>query len=170
MDTPQVKGDADVMNKAMMLLGTLVVLLALAPPATAEDGDPCGDPYWREMRRAGVEEGIWVQDCSLWRGDVPVYASPFNMSHWEDEGDVVGHLWNAEGNWFLCQEDVGDVYWGPGDKDYANTWWAYTMADNGAWGWVSEVYFSGGDDYEGDANLANCPDDISQQSKITIGP
>jgi hypothetical protein len=31
------------------------------------------------------------------------------------------------------------------------------MADNGAWRWVSEVYFDGGGDHEEDGSLRHCP-------------
>ena len=34
-----------------------------------------------------------------------------------------------------------------------NVWWASTRADDGAWGWVSEVYFKGGDENDPDAGL-----------------
>ena len=36
---------------------------------------------------------------------------------------------------------------------YGNYWWAYTVSDEGPKGWVSEVYFKGGTNYEADAGL-----------------
>ncbi|HEY3003901.1 MAG TPA: hypothetical protein VGJ44_16270 [Kribbellaceae bacterium] len=70
---------------------------------------------------------------------------------------IVGYLWNGGwANWFAeqCQFPENDYSL----NGARNNWWAWTMADNGQWGWVSEVYFSGGDNYEADGGLyTSCP-------------
>jgi hypothetical protein len=109
------------------------------PAALATDTAPCGAPY-----KHGT---LMVQKCPLWRGDVGVYDL--------NTGRKVGTLEvGGSANWFVCQAKFIDH---PADLGgYSNVWWAYTMADNRQWGWVSEVYFSGGGDFERDARLAIC--------------
>jgi hypothetical protein len=79
--------------------------------------------------------------CGLWQSNVPVYSWPFAGE------PVVGHLnQGGRANWFTgqCQsvnDDLSPAYFWVGP--YYNSWWAYTLADNGQWGWVSLAYFSG---------------------------
>jgi hypothetical protein len=136
------QGEVNVLKTTMAILGVLVMLLASSVPASAKDEYPCGDQYWHD----GVDK--LVQDCSMWRGAVPVFEDPWG----EITGEPIGYLWNANGNWFDCHKQTVTYY----DSGYFNDWWAYTMADNGEWGWVPEVYFSGGDDFERDGGLAHC--------------
>lgn len=127
---------------AAALAATVAMLLATAGPAAAADNSPCARPQV-------VRLGHWVQYCPLWRANVPVYANP-------DQGNsapVVGTLiQGGSANWF-----VGDHYRSNYvSGSYYNHWWAYTLADNGRWGWVPEVYFSGGGNDETDAGLYLC--------------
>jgi hypothetical protein len=126
---------------------TLTVLAASwvgAPPASAYDNAPC--VYRGEWRYAPYFPGrkVRVYRCPLWRGNVPVYRQS-----WDTSG-VVGHL-NHGGyaNWFYFHIRSTSTWLGA----YANDHWAYTIADNGQPGWVPEVYFSGGNNWEGDAGL-----------------
>jgi hypothetical protein len=136
------QGETTDMQRMMARLGTLVMLVAFAAPAGAHDENPCGDQYWHD----GFQKQ--VQDCAMWRGAVPVYEE-----RWHDASqEPIGYLWNARGNWFVCERQ-GSTY---GVSGYLNDWWAYTLADNGEWGWVPEVYFSGGDDFEPDGGLVHC--------------
>lgn len=126
---------------ATMLL-TVGLLAGGATSASAVDGRPCARP---QVFRAGH----WVQYCPLWRGNVPVYASP-------DRGNgapVVGRLVvGGSANWFVGDRWHSNYTLG----SYHNHWWAYTLADNGHWGWVPEVYFSGGANDDSDAGLYVC--------------
>ncbi len=45
-------------------------------------------------------------------------------------------------NWVLCQRKGSTIRLG---TTYYNYWWAFTEADNGAYGWINAVYGSGGD-------------------------
>jgi hypothetical protein len=116
---------------------TISVLLT-AGPAAAHDASPCGAPV--------VRSGRSVQYCPLWRGNVPVYADP------KQTAPKVGTLVSGgTANWFLGQfryPNYNYVYQG-----LYNHWWAYTLSDQGTWGWVSEVFFSGGDNDEKDGAL-----------------
>lgn len=127
---------------AAALAAAAAMSLATAGPAAATDGSPCARP---QVYRANH----WVQYCPLWRSNVPVYADP-------DHGNgaaIVGRLVvGGSANWF-----VGDHYRSYfSDGGYYNHWWAYTLADNGRWGWVPEVYFSGGNNDETDGGLYLC--------------
>lgn len=134
-----------------LLLSSLLLVLALGaiaipgrtPPASAADAAPCRPSYQ-------LPSGLSVQDCPLWRGNVPVYR--FENGQVAEE---VGRL-NLGGtaNWFECQfQFTNEPY---SFNGATNNWWAYTMADNGQWGWVPEVFFEGGDDFEADSGLALC--------------
>jgi hypothetical protein len=107
-----------------------------------KDKKPCKRP---QVKRSGH----WVQYCPMWRGNVPVYKDANHGKH----GKVVGHLRaGGSANWF-----VGDRYRSKYTLGrYYNHWWAYTKADNGKWGWVSEVYFAGGGNDVTDSGLYVC--------------
>ncbi len=53
---------------------------------------------------------------------------------------TVGYLHRGT-NWVICQQTGGRVNSGP----YFNSDWAWTLADNNKWGWVTAVYATGGD-------------------------
>lgn len=55
-------------------------------------------------------------------------------------------------NWFVGQQWRSRYTSGP----YTNRWWAFTLGDNGRWGWVPQVFFSGGANDERDAGLHLC--------------
>jgi hypothetical protein len=71
------------------------------------------------------------------------------------DGEYVGTL-NEGGsaNWFVCQEQ--HFYHPFSVNGFESNWWAFTMADNGYYGWVSVAFFSGGDNYEPDSGLRFC--------------
>ncbi len=59
----------------------------------------------------------------------------------------------------MCQSDrVGGrlIRYRDPSYPYTNVWWARTLSDTGAWGWTSEVYFTGGGNDEPDARLRRC--------------
>jgi hypothetical protein len=63
---------------------------------------------------------------------------------------VVGYLeQGGAANWFVTEMRGGTFRAGAAE----NYWWGSTMADNGRWGWVPEVYFAGGENNEDDAGL-----------------
>ncbi len=139
-------------RRALAALGAVVALggglVAISSsPASAYDATPCLAPYWH----SGVAR--YVQTCPDWgmsgTNDIPVYnldASPPAIVGWID----------AAGNdWYVCQKQVTqyDPYAYAG---YYNDWFAYTLADNGKWGWAPEVFFQGGDNMEPDRKLAMC--------------
>jgi hypothetical protein len=128
-----------------------IALTALAPNgASARPGKPddipCGDPYHESIVNGDA------QICPLTQNRVPVYES-FEDGFFGDN-DIVGYLNNADGNFFMCQL-LGEEFDIPG-TNISNDFWALTLADNGAAGWVPEVYFAGGGNFQPDANLVRC--------------
>lgn len=112
-------------------LATCAAMLpAVAAPASASDPGACA-------RNGRTIFGRAEYQCSLWRGSVPVYASAWTGT------SVVGYLnQGGRANWFLSQCVGTTAHLGR----YANYWWAYTLADNGRWGFVPLTYFAGGQD------------------------
>src|SRR3954447_23584335 len=107
---------------------TCVAVLATAAPASASDPGACAFNGRYIFDRAEYQ-------CSLWRGNVPVYSG------YSTSSGVAGYLYRGgRANWFLSQ-CVGNVARLGG---YTNYWWAYTMADTGRWGFVPLTYFAGG--------------------------
>jgi hypothetical protein len=124
---------------AAVASASVVVVPSNVPSAAAEDESPCGYTY--------QHQGWTVQDCPLWRGNVPVY------DWYGSDPRVVGYLdYGGWANWFVCHR-VGSTYVFAG---HMNNWWALTMADNGRWGWVPEVFFAGGEDFDPDRGLVRC--------------
>jgi hypothetical protein len=134
-------------------LAGAVAVGALATSADARDAYPCGRPVGHDYNGATIT----VQYCPLTQGHVPVYADPTTPS------PIVGWL-NAGGsaNWFTFQSC--HAYWyNPvlhrTDQpfrlgSYVNGWYASTLSDPPSrWGYVPEVYFRGGDNWEHDAGL-----------------
>ncbi len=136
------------MRRLTICVATLAIAAALAPVASAATSDtiPCGSSF----RHAGT----WVQYCPDWSPDnwIPVYRG-----HSIGSGRV-GSIYAPGNDWYVCQHRYpNDVY---ALGAYQNDVWAKTMADNGQWGWVSEVYFRGGRNYEVDAGLDFCFDPV----------
>jgi uncharacterized protein (UPF0333 family) len=60
---------------------------------------------------------------------------------------------HAGTNWVVCQQQGGERYIGSSH----NNWWAWTLSDQGTWGWVNAVYGSGGvNDGSYSRNVPNC--------------
>jgi hypothetical protein len=60
--------------------------------------------------------------------------------------------WAGGDDWYECATR-GDSY---AHEGLVNDEWAQSMADNGKWGYVSQVYFQGGDNWESDASPRGC--------------
>jgi hypothetical protein len=82
---------------------------------------------------------LTAQHCSVWTGNVPVYSFRDD----ENGSTVVGRLTTGgSANWFVAQTQGAEMCVEP--QGYCTNWWAWTQADNHAWGWVPVAYFSGG--------------------------
>ncbi|MCY0939515.1 hypothetical protein [Streptomyces sp. H34-S4] len=120
-----------------------------APPAYADTPTQCS---WSNPARYSAFTGgdsYRLSYCPLWRNHVPVYGTnSVDTKNW-----IVGYLEvGGYANWFVCQES-GDYHEVNG---WSNNLWAYTQADNGKWGWVSQVEFSGGGPGVWSSNLEVC--------------
>ncbi|GAA4724603.1 hypothetical protein [Phytohabitans rumicis] len=120
-----------------------VAMLANAAPAQAADAYPCGPQWWHSG------QGLYVQTCPDWSPNnwIPVYE--YNDAN----SRQVGQIYAPGDDWYVCD------YPGASLTRYGltNNWWALTVADNGAAGWVNEIYFRGGGTNEPDATLRVCP-------------
>lgn len=128
---------------AAVALAVFASTVASAPEASAADAFPCGPPWFHPSSPEPV------QTCPDWSPNnwIPVYASP-------SSGTVVGHIYAPGNDWYVCQWRF--AAWVHTLFGYQNDWWAYTLADNGGWGWVPETYFRGGANFEPDAGLRHC--------------
>jgi hypothetical protein len=128
---------------------TLGVGMASASPTLAADNAPCKPGAKRVFNYAGYNWNETLFTCSTWRNNVPVHQAP------DPNSPVIGYL-KSRVNWYLfefrgARVNVGRFY---------NSWWASTKADastvvpgKDGWGYVNEVYFSGGDNDQDDAGL-----------------
>ncbi|SDH51217.1 hypothetical protein [Nonomuraea jiangxiensis] len=127
-------------------VGTVAVLTgSLTGSARARADDfPCGVPFERVIDG----EAHTVQICPDWAPDgrIPVHATVRDIR-------VVGHIEAAGDDWYACGLKGRRHALGNGR---VNDWWAKTMADNGAWGYVSQLYFRGGGNLEPDRGLLRC--------------
>lgn len=122
---------------AAALTSCAAALAVATPAASASDPGACA---FNGRTIFGQRE----YQCSLWRGSVPVHSSAWTGTR------VVGYLYaGGRANWFLSQCVGSTAHLGP----YFNYWWAYTMADNGRWGFVPLTYFAGGRDNQASAVL-----------------
>ena len=137
------------MRKIMATLVTGIAVaatVATGPAANAADNAPCGAQWWH----SGYQ--VYVQTCPDWSppkyGVIPVYEYPSARPGQRK----VGEIDPAGSDWYVCGLK-GDSY---GFDGFQNDWWALTVADNGQTGYVNQVFFRGGDNYEPDANLVRC--------------
>lgn len=111
-------------------------------PANASDAYPCGKVVY--VPPAKHATGGYAQYCPITQRNVPVRASRSPSAR------IVGYLYQGgSANWFGYQWTGYTQHLG----SYYNNWWATTEADNGSFGYVSEVYFKGGGNDERDATL-----------------
>ncbi len=120
---------------AAVLLGSLLVEVE---PVAAADRYPC--------IKSGRYPSLPYACPVVWpsNGKIPVFGQHNN---------VIDYLYRGSGTQYFRCEAVG-ARWTRGS--YWNTWYAYTQGDGGKWGWVSEVYFKGGNNNEPDAGLPTC--------------
>lgn len=106
---------------ALTMLGFGVV------PSTASAATqvPCHDNHHKK-------NGFSEHDCG-WYTKASVYEGPHGFQR------KVGTIHGGT-NWVLCQAVGKTVHSGK----YYNKYWAYTLTDQGTWGWVNAVYASGG--------------------------
>jgi hypothetical protein len=97
--------------------------------------------------------------CSGWNGHyfsgMKEYNCSFDLTSpvRDKYNNQVGTL--APGtNWVLCQRRGSTIHLG---TSYYNYWWAFTVADNNARGWVNAVYGSAGDNYGSFQGVPLCP-------------
>jgi hypothetical protein len=129
-----------------ILLGAALVLgtVAVTPPAAAQ-ASGCS--------RTSNHDGYITFDCYMYRSSVHVWHQWGNSSHYSLADNDTGVL-NQGTSWFVCQRTFPvSVYYG----NAANNWWAYTLSDNGWWGWVSADYLSGGANWGQEPGMAVCP-------------
>lgn len=96
--------------------------------------------------------------CAGWNGHYFNGRKEYNCSF--DRTSPVRNKYNTEvgtlqagTNWVICQAKGSTIKL---DTSYYNYWWAYTVADNGAIGWVNAVYGSGGDNYGAFSGVPVC--------------
>lgn len=131
------------MRRSLLIVVLVAVATATAvgfvpanvPTATAADSAKCSQPTGP----------FKVQYCPLTSGNVPVWKLETHQ--------IVDRLdQGGSENWFICQAQ-GETHWLDGR---VTNWWAWTMGDDGKWGWVSLVYFAGGSNFEPDGGLRRC--------------
>lgn len=110
-------------------LGTALLAASAAATAPAAQAAPAPVPC---QHTTGDH-----YDCSFWPpGDGQSGGAPVMNAG----GTRVGYLHKGT-NWVICEELGSRAASGP----YSNVWWAWTQADDNAFGWVNGVWAAGGD-------------------------
>jgi hypothetical protein len=129
------------------LAAAAVMTSGLAGSAQARtDAFPCEAPFEHTIGR----DVYTVQVCPDWSdsGQISVYADT------SMESGVVGEIKAAGDDWYECGRQGDQV--NLAGTEVVNDWWARTMADNGRWGYVTQLNFKGGGNFEPDAGLRRC--------------
>lgn len=148
-----------ILRSTLAALAAIAATLAIAvPTAQAHDAYPCGSPYRHDITAWFPWGGFYrshygdVQRCPLVSGQIPVYYAPRRGS------SVIGWVVGGDSrNWFFSQAPACSLADVVPNHGHFNHWWAETVADNLKWGYVNEVFFRGGADYERDGRLATLP-------------
>jgi hypothetical protein len=129
---------------SMMVLITGTAVAVAAPPAAAATG----------CTKSSVRYGYQTYNCYMYRSSVRLWMHTENYpSEYRLHDNTSAVLYQGT-SWFVCQRRFVNVqaYYGSA----ANDWWAYTLSDNGLWGWASAVHISGGSNWGGIPGLAGC--------------
>lgn len=124
------------------VIGCLAVTAAPADAAITPNTVSCGSSYPLSLT-AHMADGYSfhvseVQKCPIWMAGTPVYADYMTGGSTAKVGTL-----NVAGsnNWFVCQTtSYARTYTYDG---YTSKDWAITQDDQGSWGWVPAVFFSG---------------------------
>ncbi len=138
------------MMKRLALTVAIAVAAVLMPtPAQAASG----------CSRTANHAGYVTYNCYMYRSSVHV---------WHHYGSAVYHpidnttgVLNQGTSWFVCQRRFPVKIW---YGSAANDYWAYTLSDNGWWGWVNAVYISGGSNWGTVPGLAGCPSGFGESA------
>ena len=113
----------------LVLLAVAVALLgALVAPGSAEAAArpaPCHANHHTKNGHAEHDCGFYLKTT--------VYTGVHTRQ--QKTGTIHGGT-----NWVVCQSVGKTVHYG---RSY-NHWWAYTLSDQGSWGWVNAVFAKGG--------------------------
>jgi hypothetical protein len=104
--------------------------------------------------RTSNHAGYATYNCYMYRPSVRLWFMYGTSKSFYIRGNYSGIL-NRGTSWFVCQRrfPVVKMYNGP----YANDWWAYTLGDNGYWGWINVIFLSSGSNWKAVPGLAICP-------------
>ena len=129
------------------LIATLLTVTGIVgfAPSAATASTVCGAPFShpRVAYMANHSFNVTnVQYCPIWKANTPVYDEACTSC----VETVVGYLTYAgSSNWFVCHDSSYKATYSA--YGYSTNDWAITQADNGNWGWVPAVYFSGAENY-----------------------
>ncbi len=133
-------------------------LIALALGLTAATVVPATANAAASCYASGVHAGYSTATCHIYRTNHPWYM--YGSATLKLVGNVDGILY-AGNSWFVCQRRFGvRIDYGAVEND----WFAYTLSDNGYWGWVSATHFSAGGNWQPVPGLATCPSGFGDSS------
>jgi hypothetical protein len=125
------------------------------PPPATTDTSPCGAQVTVSWSSEHVQHCLLVSALPP-NGWIPVFTRPVaRASGAANPSATAGWLHGVANQYFVCQRDFSGVeYYYP--AGVRNRWWAYTLSDDGKWGWTPEVFFQGGNNDERDKGLVLC--------------
>src|SRR5262245_65158880 len=125
-----------------------LALIGAAVPMTTAPANAVTGCY-----RTSDHAGYPTYNCYMYRSSVHLWNHWSTALEYNLADNQTGILYQGT-SWFVCQRTHPvDIYYG----NAVNNWWAYTLGDNGWWGWVNAVYISGGANWGPVPGLAVCP-------------
>jgi hypothetical protein len=103
--------------------------------------------------------GYATYNCYMYRSSVHVWHH-YGSASYHGIDNTTGILYQGT-SWFVCQRRFPVRIW---YGSAANDYWAYTLSDNGWWGWVNAVYISGGVNWGPIPGLAGCPSGFGESA------
>lgn len=157
------------MRLLLAALPVVAALLATPPSAAAGDQYPCGSQVSVSWSTEPVQPCPLTSPTGANEG-FPVYPQPVANPSGAAPPAPAGWLYGATNQYFVCQRQFpGAVFYHP-TAGWFNYWWALTRATSGLWGWVPEVFFTGGSNDESDYGLRSCPPPAAPPPPEPVAP
>ena len=133
------------------MLALAMAAAAVLAPATMQKASAASKVPCYSIGSGRYMCSWWERTRTRFGTGTPVMAYMPRTSDSSAYTPIVDYLHPGK-NWITCQAKGASM----AEGRYYNNWYAYTLGDNGHWGWVSALGAVGGSNYQGFANVPLC--------------